>query len=183
MIHLSKLRYSGRRRAIGSYPAILVSLFLTVVLAAGPVAAAKAGAETGLPIPRFVSLRADKANLRAGPGLRYPIEWVYKRQKLPLLILDEFEAWRKIRASDGTTGWMHSVMLSGARTLRVTGPGPRVLREDPASTAAPVARLAPGVIGELEDCEPAFCYIDAGRVEGWLRRDSFFGALPREGTE
>src|SRR5690348_12952439 len=64
------------------------------------------GSVTQLPIPRFVSLRSDEVYLRAGPGTRYPIQWVYKRRDLPVEILREFDVWRLVEAPDGIKGWM-----------------------------------------------------------------------------
>jgi SH3-like domain-containing protein len=81
-------------------------------------------------LPRFVSLRASEVNLRTGPGIRYPIEWVFKRRDLPVEVVDEFESWRRIRDWEGTLGWVHQSMLRGRRTALVTGE-PRVLRRAP----------------------------------------------------
>jgi SH3-like domain-containing protein len=130
-------------------------------------------------LPRFVSLRASEVNLRTGPGIRYPIEWVFKRRDLPVEVVDEFESWRRIRDWEGTLGWVHQSMLRGRRTALVTGE-PRVLRRAPEDTAPPVARVEPGVIGELEGCEPSWCRVAAGGFEGWLRREEFFGVYPNE---
>ena len=70
---------------------------------------------SGLPIPRFVSLSADKVFVRTGPALRYPIKWVYQRENMPVEIIQEFDTWRKIRDMDGDDGWVHQSLLS-ART-------------------------------------------------------------------
>ena len=78
-------------------------------------------AASGLPLPRFVSLRSDKVHMRTGPGVRYPIDWVYKRQNMPMEVVAEFGTWRKVRDFQGTEGWMHQSMLSNKRTLAVTG--------------------------------------------------------------
>ena len=72
-----------------------------------------------LPIPRFVSLKSDRVNLRQGPGIEYPIAWVFRRAGLPLEVIKEFEGWRQVRDADGTTGWILGVMLSGRRTALV----------------------------------------------------------------
>ncbi len=94
---------------LGSIPAIHTS---------GPLAAGKG---TGLPLPRFVSLRAREVNLRIGPGVQYPVDWVYLRQNLPVEIVAEYGTWRKIRDWQGTQGWVHQSMVSGTRTFIVTG--------------------------------------------------------------
>ena len=97
------------------------------------------------PVPYFVSLAAGEVNLRTGPGVRYPIDWVYKRRALPVEVIAVFDHWRQIRDWQGTVGWVHQNMLSTRRTLIVVGEE-RVMRREPKSEAAPVARLAPGVV-------------------------------------
>jgi SH3-like domain-containing protein len=157
---------------------LAAGLLLTL---APPVAAqSKTGRDTGLPIPRFVSLRADTVNMRAGPGLRYPIEWVYKRQGLPVAVLQEFNAWRKVRAADGTVGWVHTALLDGRRTAQVVGGSPRALLREPAETANTVALVQPGAIGELDGCEDGYCHVDLGNHSGWLRQQDIYGVLPND---
>jgi len=134
---------------------------------------------TGLPLPRFVSLRASEVNLRTGPGIRYPIEWVYKRRDLPVEVVDEFESWRRIRDWEGTLGWVHQSMLRGRRTALILAQ-PRLLRAKPEEAAPAVAQLEVGVVGEIAGCGATWCRLTAGGFEGWLRRDEFFGVYPDE---
>lgn len=134
---------------------------------------------TGLPLPRFASFRSDEVNLRAGPGVRYPIEWVYRRQGLPVEIVDEFETWRRVRDWEGTLGWVHQSMLSGRRTLRVQDEKV-ALRREPSEGAALVAWLEGGVIGEIKGCEGGWCKAEIAGYQGWLMRSDFYGTLPRE---
>lgn len=134
---------------------------------------------TGLPLPRFASLRAGKVNLRAGPGVRYPVEWVYQRRGLPVMITAEFNAWRKIRDWRGTVGWIHRSMLTGKRAVIVTG-RELVLRRNPAAEAPAVARAAPGVIAQLLSCDGGWCRIQAGGIRGWGLRDQLWGTLENE---
>src|SRR5579875_2312070 len=100
------------------------------------------------PVPRFVSLRADEVNLRSGPGVRYPIEVVYRRKGLPVEIVAQFDQWRQIVDSQGTKGWVQERMVTGIRNVLVSGTQ-RVLRQSADKAAAPVARLDPGVIAHL----------------------------------
>jgi SH3-like domain-containing protein len=139
------------------------------------------GSVTGNPLPRFAALRTDEVNLRRGPGTRYPIDWVYKRRDLPVEILREFEVWRLVADPDGIKGWVHQATLTGRRSFIVTGQE-RVLRHDPSDTAAPVARLKPGVIGHIRSCEAAsdWCQMQVGDYRGYLKRDEFWGAMPHE---
>lgn len=134
---------------------------------------------TGLPLPRFVSLRSAEVNLRTGPGFRYPIEWVYRRSGQPVEIVDEYDTWRRIRDWEGTSGWVHQSMLQGRRTARVTA-GEQVLRREPGMGAPAVARVAPGAIGGLGLCRDGWCRLDFSGFVGWLPRDSFYGVYPDE---
>ncbi|MEO9191508.1 MAG: SH3 domain-containing protein, partial [Acetobacteraceae bacterium] len=139
------------------------------------------GSVTGLELPRFAALRADEVNLRAGPGRRYPIEWLYKRRGMPVEIEREFEVWRLIAAPDGTKGWVHEATLVGRRDFIVTGTE-RTMRNGPAETARAVAILKPGVVGRIRSCAAgaAWCKVQVGDYSGWLPRDAFWGALPNE---
>lgn len=86
-----------------------------------PPGAPDKGSVTGLPLPRFAAFRADEVNLRAGPGQRYPIEWVYHRRGLPVKIEREFDVWRLVEDADGQKGWVHQATLVGTRTFVIPG--------------------------------------------------------------
>ena len=134
---------------------------------------------TGLPLPRFVSLRADEVNLRSGPGTRYPIDWVYRRSGMPVEIVDEFDTWRRIRDWQGTEGWVHQSMVQGRRSVLVIGQR-RTLKRRPEAAAAGVALLDAGVIAALDSCRDDWCQVSAGGYSGWLPRDSLYGLYPGE---
>ncbi len=136
---------------------------------------------TGLPLPRCAALRSDDVNLRAGPGTRYPIEWVYKRRDLPVEIEREFEVWRLVKDPDGIRGWVHQATLTGRRSFMVQG-ADATLRAEPKDDAAPVALLKVGVIGRIRSCEAgsAWCRLQVGDYRGYLKRSQFWGALPGE---
>jgi SH3-like domain-containing protein len=161
-------------------PPVIVAPTPEAAAPAAPAEAAK-GSVTGYPLPRFASLRTDDVNLRRGPGTRYPIDWVYKRRDLPVEIEREFEVWRLIADPDGTKGWVHQATLTGRRSFIVTG-AERTLRREPSDTAAPVAKLKPGVIGHIRSCDAGsnWCQMQVGDYRGYLKRDEFWGALPNE---
>ncbi|MGH7185058.1 MAG: SH3 domain-containing protein, partial [Pseudomonadota bacterium] len=109
-------------------------------------------AEEPRPVPYFVSLGSGEVNLRTGPGVRYPIDWVYQRRAIPVEVIGVFDHWRQIRDWQGTEGWVHQNMLSTRRTLIVTGER-RTLRREPGAGAPAIAEVAPGVLGEIRGCE------------------------------
>ena len=134
----------------------ITKCFLCILLIAMPVLAnADLGKETGLRVPRFVSMNSSKVNVRAGPGTRYPIKWVFQRKTLPVQIIAESDTWRKIRDFEGIEGWVHQRMLSGRRRAVVTG-AIQQLKKEPQETAKTVALLEPGVILRLEKCSGAW---------------------------
>jgi SH3-like domain-containing protein len=139
------------------------------------------GTVTGLPLPRFAALRSDQVNLRSGPGMRYPIDWVYQRRDLPVEIEREFEVWRLVALPDGEKGWVHEATLTGRRSFIVTGTE-QLLYGSPDAKSAPVAKLMPGVIGSILKCEATstFCQVQTGEYRGYLPRDAFWGTLPTE---
>lgn len=152
-------------------------------VAAGPAAPAPGIAPpTGLPVPRFVTLRSEEVNVRTGPGTRYPVEWVFVRRDIPVEITAEFDTWRRIRDWEGTEGWVHQSMLSGKRAAVVLGEV-RSLRRAPATGAPVVARAEPGVIGRLKRCDGEWCELDLSGHDGWLRRSEFWGVYPDEAFE
>ena len=146
------------------------------------------GSVTGNPLPRFAALRTDDVNMRTGPGTRYPIDWVYKRRDLPVLIEREFEVWRLVRDAEGIKGWVHGATLVGRRTAVVAETpthAEAVLRNDGKDTATPVARLKPGVILRLRSCEATsdWCQAQIGDYRGWIRRADIWGLLPGEAIQ
>jgi SH3-like domain-containing protein len=147
-------------------------------------AAASAAAQSDAEMPRYDSLQADEVNLRTGPGVRYPIEWVFQRRGLPVEVIQSFDTWRKIRDWEGTEGWVHQTMLWGQRFAVVVGEL-RTLRREPAPDAAPVAHVEPGVIGELLHCAAgeAWCRMQIAGHEGWLKRNEIWGVYPDEAVE
>lgn len=132
-------------------------------------------------LPRFASLRSDEVNMRAGPGARYRINWVYKRRDLPVEIEREFDVWRWVRDPDGTQGWVHQATLMGRRSF-IVQKADATLRADASESARAVAILKPGVIGRIRSCPASsdWCDVQTGSYRGYLRRDQFWGLLPGE---
>ncbi len=135
---------------------------------------------TGLPVPRFVSLKGEKAFVRTGPGLRYPIEWVFEKAGLPVEIIQEFDTWRKIRGPEGEEGWVHQTLVSGQRTALVTAKDLLDLRKEPTDEARLVARAEPGVIAKLLRCGTAYCELQKDNYRGWASRNSLWGIYEGE---
>ena len=164
------------------YARAVIGIAIVAVLFVGSACLSpvvSADAEASLPVPRFVSLHADKVNLRTGPGDRYPIEWVFTRKEMPVEITKEFENWRMIRDWQGTEGWVHERMLTGKRAVVIKG-GIRTLHRQPDVASPAIARAEPGVVARLLECRADWCRIDAADHTGWVQRGDLWGVYRDE---
>jgi SH3-like domain-containing protein len=171
--------------------AIRVLTLLIFAAAAGAVIArAEAqpvGAASGLPLPRFVSLKTDKVVVRIGPNKNHEVKWLYQRAGLPVEITAEFENWRRIRDSDGTEGWVYHSLLSGRRTGVVTANKSKddliPVYEDADGKSGVAARLEPGVLGSVKRCNAGWCRINGQGFDGWIPQERLWGVYPNEKVE
>ncbi|WP_371929519.1 SH3 domain-containing protein [Phyllobacterium sp. 21LDTY02-6] len=168
--------------------ALLPASAIGVPGATSAMAAGQVG-PSGLPLPRFVSLKPGRVNLRVGPGRDYAVTWLFLKSGLPVEIIQEYDNWRRIRDSEGTEGWVYQSLLSGKRTA-LTAPWQRdkdgfmlnVYRN--ADDKAPVvAKVQPGVLGTLKTCDGDFCRVVFSGTSGWMRQTDIWGAYPGEKFE
>lgn len=171
---------------------LLALAVLAALVAAAPRALAReaqpiaTGSVSGLPVPRFVSLKADRVNVRSGPNKDQEVRWVYTRAGMPVEITAEFENWRRIRDWEGAEGWVYHSLLSGKRSAVVV---PTLkdelvpLYESPDIESAVVARLQGGVLGWLKSCTGVWCEFTGKNFDGYIRQDRLWGAYPNEKVE
>jgi len=153
---------------------LLMFLAAVVILLPAKASAQESGSSTGLPLPRFVSVKSGEANLRSGPGTAYPIRWIYRRKHLPLVIHDEYGNWRAVRDPWGETGWLHRSLLSGRRTAMITRDLTPLTR-DP-DGASPVLLIAERrTIGTLELCRDGWCKLSIDGRAGWMPDAALYG--------
>ena len=160
----------------------LIALFLTAI----PSGTLLAVNTSGLPVPRFVTLRSDQVNLRTGPGEQYPIDWVFKRKNMPVEIVAEFKVWRKIRDVDGTEGWVYHSLLSGRRTgvvLTKSKDELVALHVKADAKSAIAAQLQPGVLATVKYCGSNWCRITGQGFEGFIPQERLWGVYPNEKVE
>jgi SH3-like domain-containing protein len=162
----------------------LWAAFGALLLLVGPALAADTKATTqrkgsGLPIPRFATLKSDEVNVRTGPGSRYPIDWVFKRKGMPVEIVAEYDNFRKIRDWQGASGWVYQGLLTGKRTFIIPSKVAN-LYKTPATSAQVVAKLEPEVMGEISSCQGDWCRVKVSSVSGWLQRTEIWGVYKSE---
>ena len=139
--------------------------------------------KSGLPLPRFVSLRKDQVNVRTGPGVRYPVDWVFIYKNMPVEILAEFKGWRKVRDWKGTTGWVHRSMLSGKHRWILVRKNTTPLHREAKPDAPVIAKLNSKVVGRLQQCRGGWCEVTVNGIQGWIKRIALWGVYPNEGTQ
>nr|WP_245504374.1 SH3 domain-containing protein [Lichenihabitans psoromatis] len=172
---------AGAKRVIGAF---LQGLAIVVLLAGQtPARAEQLGTSTGLALPRYVSLKSDRVNLREGPSKDHRTNWVFQRAGLPVEITAEFDTWRKIRDSEGSEGWVLHSLLSGRRTALIAPWKKDIvlpLRQNPAEDARVVANLQPGVLGNVKRCDGHWCRIFGEGFDGYMQQTNLWGVYPDE---
>ena len=153
--------------------AVVINLFLIVNMLSAS-SASKISKKTGLPLPRFVSLKSNKVNLRRGPSLDYKIDWVYKRKHLPLMIVGEFGHWRQVTDFEGYTGWIYKDLLSGSRYI-IVNKEETLLRNKAGFDSLGKAILKKEVIGKLIDCKGLWCFIRIKNMRGYVLAEHVWG--------
>lgn len=133
---------------------------------------------SGLPIPRFISLKFEEVNLRTGPGTRYPIRWVYKRRHMPVEVIEEFGQWRKLRDAEGDEGWAHQSQLSGTRM--VVFKEESTLKRYPEHDAPPMIKTGKGVVAQVLECDIDWCEVQVESYKAWAKKTAIWGVYPRE---
>lgn len=129
--------------------------------------------------PVYRSLGVDRAHMRTGPSLDYPIEWVLVRRGLPLEVLRRYGRWAQVKEPDGSIGWMKSDYLSTRRTAIIIE-RTRTIFADPKATAPALYRVEAGASGEILSCSDAWCKLDFDGKSGWVPRVHLWGTYPSE---
>nr|WP_181708262.1 SH3 domain-containing protein [Chthonobacter rhizosphaerae] len=165
---------------------IVLPLALCLALAAPSVASAQGTTKgpSGLPVPRFVSLKSDAVNVRRGPSREHDVVWRYVRAGLPVEVTQEFENWRRIRDFEGAEGWVFHSLLTGVRTALVA-PWDKSrtainLHADPDEATRVTAMVEPGVQANVKECSGTWCRLEGKTFSGWIAQASLWGVYPDE---
>jgi SH3-like domain-containing protein len=150
----------------------------------GGKAEGAASGKAALPVPRFVSLKSDKVNVRRGPSTDQAIVWVFSRAGLPVEIIAESENWRRVRDSEGADGWVFHSMLSARRTALVApwtkGEGSVPLYDSKSTGSRAVAALQAGVLGSVLSCDGEWCNMSVDDYSGYVQQDKLWGVYRGE---
>jgi SH3-like domain-containing protein len=143
---------------------------LILILVAAPASAQQRK------VPYWAALRETEVNMRVGPSENFPIDWVYRRQGLPVKVVRVMQGWRLVEDPDGARGWILARLLRPERSAIVVGEGLAELREAAEPRARLLWRAEPGVVGALGDCDDGWCEFAVGARKGWVRAARLWGA-------
>ncbi len=152
----------------------LLALAFASLVCASP-AAAERSTPSGLPVPRYITLKFDKVYARAGPGEDHRLLWVYRVKGLPVQVVAENSEWRRICDPQGGMAWVHKRLTDGRRNVLRTQPGPAVIRRKPKPDAEIRAYLNPQALAALVRCEKGWCKVRVDRVTGWTPASGLWG--------
>jgi SH3-like domain-containing protein len=168
----------------------LRAAFAALLTFASAVGSSHAGggdaATSGLPVPRFVSIKADRVIVRGGPDRDHDVSFIFTRVGWPVEITAESENWRRIRDSDGTEGWVYHSLLSGKRMAAIQMKDKAELaplHDEPDPKSPVLAKLEVGVLGTVKACTGAWCHIAGKDFDGWVEQDDLWGVYPNEKIE
>lgn len=154
---------------------MLKALALIGLFCAAPALAADRPTPSGLPVPRYVTLKFGQVNARTGPGDDYKLQWVYTARSLPVQVIAETREWRRICDPEGRAAWVHMRTIDGRRSVFGVTP-PAAIHARPKAQSRIVAYLRPRAIASLDRCKEGWCRIKVDNVKGWVSASSVWGA-------
>ena len=122
----------------------------------------------------FLSLKKSKTNIRYGPGLDYPIKYIYRKINLPVKQIDEKENWRRVIFLDNNSGWIHWSQLKQSNSIIATKE--KILFKKPSDFSEPFVRLEKGRLLIIKKCENKWCYISTNNYFGWVKAENIWGS-------
>ena len=157
----------------------IITVFISIIIFSN-ASHADIGKETGLEIPRYISLKSNDANIRVGPSKNYPIEIKYIKKNYPLKVLEEYEDWRKVEDFQKNFGWIHKSLISGIRTGIVLSNDNKTIKLLNTLNGNVIGEIGSGNIVFLEKCKIDWCLVSFGDYRGWIDKKNIWGIKEKE---
>ena len=123
---------------------------------------------------KFLSLKKNKTNVRFGPGLDYPIKYIYRKVNLPVKQIDKKENWRRVIFLDNNSGWIHWSQLKPSNSIIIKEE--KILFKGPSNFSEPLAKLEKGRLLIIKKCEDSWCSISTDNYKGWVKIKNIWGS-------
>ena len=157
----------------------IIIVFISIIIFS-QICNAEIGKETGLEIPRYISLKSNDANIRVGPSKNYPIEIKYIKKNYPLKVLEEYEDWRKVEDFQKNFGWIHKSLISGTRTGIILSNENKTIKLLNTLNGNVIGEIGRGNIVYLEKCKIDWCLVSFGNYRGWIDKKNIWGIKEKE---
>ena len=121
----------------------------------------------------YLMLKNSKVNVRMGPGLDYPVKFIYKKKNLPVKVIDKKENFRKVIDHKKNSGWIHISQLKKINSIIVLSN--RILFKKPTFNSKPIANIESGRLFVLEKCKKDWCEVSSQNYVGWINMNEVWG--------
>ncbi len=135
--------------------------------------------------PRFETLKANKANLRKGPGVEFPIDWTYQGGRIPFQILSEYNGWYRVQDLEGSKGWILKRFFSPKRTIQIASTENVPIYAKAAENSKVIAWAAHLAKGDIRQCEASqdWCFIEFNAYKGFVLKRHLWGVFDHENIQ
>ena len=123
---------------------------------------------------KFLSLKKNKTNIRYGPGLDYPIKYIYRKFNLPVKQIDKKGNWRRVVFLDNNSGWIHWSQLKPSNSFIIKEK--KILFKKPSNFSEPLAKLEIGRLLVIKKCEKEWCSVTTDKYTGWVKIRNIWGS-------
>ena len=121
----------------------------------------------------YLMLKNSKVNVRMGPGLDYPVKFIYKKKNLPVKVIDNKENFRKVIDHKKNSGWIHISQLKKVNSVIVLSN--RILFKKPTFNSKPIANIESGKLFVLAKCKKNWCKVSSQNYSGWINMNNVWG--------
>jgi len=123
----------------------------------------------------YLILKNNKVNVRYGPGLDYPIKFVYNKKNLPVKVIDKKENFRRIIDFKNNSGWIHASQLKKGEALILLED--QILFTKPTKYSKPILKIAKGRLLLVKKCKKIWCKVKTENYTGWVKSEKVWGAF------
>jgi len=164
------------RRGGAIWTGIMAAALALLAAPSGAADKTERSTPSGLPVPRWVSLKFDTVNARSAPGDDSRLLWVYRQRGLPVQVVAETAEWRRICDPEKGLAWVHRRTTDGRRMAMRLKSDALAVHVKASAASRTVAFLAPRSLAELDRCDKdGWCKLKAGRGSGWVPAAEVWG--------
>jgi len=121
----------------------------------------------------FMMLKYSKVNVRFGPSRDYPVKFIYKKEFLPVNVIDKKENFRKIIDHKKNSGWIHISQLKKSNSFIILSD--KILFKKSTINSKPLVNLQSGKLLLVKKCKKKWCKVSTDKYTGWIETNDVFG--------